>query len=543
MLAQSGLGDPVQFLLNVTRRLNVSSDIDEMLEVAPRLAIPHLADLCSIDLIDAHGGMDISVGLATKNAQDLARARDVSATGRPYHSSANGQPQFTRGKPYEIHSDVDHELLQCKEEEKAALRVLSSLGMHSSASIEMKALGYSVGVMTFASTKSNQYTGTKLLLAEDLALRTARAIQLTRLYEQERDVAAELQKALLPSPARTFEGIDVDRLYVPAKGEGKVGGDWYDAFPVAPNILGVSIGDVAGHGVHSAVQMNVVRQAIRSAAVSGASVSEVLAATNRVLSLEARQSLVTAVYGTVDTHRWRFTYAIAGHPPPILVDDDGSVGFLEFSGPPLATGTHHWDVHEVSIIPGETIVLYTDGLTEFSHNIEEGERRLLGAIRELMRAEHSLSARSIFTHTLGGAEWRDDVALLVLRLTGVEPVTLRVPANPVSCAVLRSGLRRFLDRCPLDEQQRSNVLLAAGEAVANAIEHPQERSDDVVQLKAWLDKTRVTVQVQDSGQWKPQEVSDRGRGIPMMKALVQEVKIWNNDHRTSVELHEPFATS
>jgi anti-sigma regulatory factor (Ser/Thr protein kinase) len=220
-----------------------------------------------------------------------------------------------------------------------------------------------------------------------------------------------------------------------------------------------------------------------------------------------------------------------------LISREGHVQPLAFGDPALGCGGHGWRAHEVPLWPGDTLVLHTDGLTECSRDIAQGEARLRDALAELASSKETITAHAVLERTLGGIAPRDDIAIVVVRITTIDPLCVTVPAEPGQCSKVRETLRSFLERCPLDADQRYDMLVAAGEATANAIEHPQDRDDNDVVVRASLDDDAVVVTVHDRGRWAMgKSPSPRGRGIPLMHALVDKVEISNDPRGTFVEL-------
>ena len=110
-----------------------------------------------------------------------------------------------------------------------------------------------------------------------------------------------------------------------------------------------------------------------------------------------------------------------------------------------------------------------------------------------------------------------------------------------SGAKIRAAIREFLATCPLDDDQQFNVLVAVGEAVSNAIEHPSDRTHDLIEIEARIDDHELVVSIRDGGRWKDQSSNRRGRGLWLMRELVQDVKISQAADGTLVEIREKFS--
>ncbi len=188
-----------------------------------------------------------------------------------------------------------------------------------------------------------------------------------RLLESELDVAAHIQCSLLPSEFPPFPDradVDVFAQMIPAR---HVGGDFYDFYLVAPDRLAFAIGDVSGKGVPAALQMSLCRVLVKGAAIAGRPVGQVASVVNGTLVGELPPNgFITAFLGMLDLSTGRLEFVLAGHNPPAIVDADGRVRFLQapasmflgkFPEARFETGT-------AQLAPGETLLLYTDGITE-----------------------------------------------------------------------------------------------------------------------------------------------------------------------------------
>jgi serine phosphatase RsbU (regulator of sigma subunit)/anti-sigma regulatory factor (Ser/Thr protein kinase) len=244
---------------------------------------------------------------------------------------------------------------------------------------------------------------------------------LLRRYEREHYIATTLQSASLGNLPARIGPLEISAMYQPGVGDLEIGGDWYDAFALPDGRVIVSIGDVAGKGLNASVIMAKMRQAIRVAAQVQVVPGAILDAADKALRLEHPDLIVTAFVGIIDDTEAYLTYANAGHPPPLLRRPDGAVTALDGAGLPLGLRLREEaaDSRTVALEPGALLVLYTDGLTEATHDYAEGERRLHDALQREAPALAPDPAREIHDRVLfDGAH--DDVAILTIRFGTAE---------------------------------------------------------------------------------------------------------------------------
>jgi serine phosphatase RsbU (regulator of sigma subunit) len=215
----------------------------------------------------------------------------------------------------------------------------------------------------------------------------------------------------------SVKGLKFDAVYKAANILEKLGGDWYDTFVLPDGRVGFSIGDVCGHGIDAAVKMGEAKQALFVAACLDDSAPEkVLRKANDVLFLNKHHLLTTALYGVVDTKRRTVTYASAGHHPPMLAQPNKETLILPDHGFPLGVEKNLplCKTHVVHYELGQMMILYTDGLIEFSRDIFKGEALLLAASAEAVRCKPEHPAQYITDHVLGDAKSNDDIAVLTI---------------------------------------------------------------------------------------------------------------------------------
>jgi len=179
--------------------------------------------------------------------------------------------------------------------------------------------------------------------------------------EREMEVAAQVQRAQLPADTPTIAGARIAVTYRPAR---EVGGDLYDFYPVGEDRVGIVVADVSGKGVPAALLLSSCRYAVRERYSDD--LSQMMAAVNEhMLTITADETFVTMMYGVLDIASRTFRYINAGHMPPLIVKGEKNVVCFEHSDPPLGiTLRRPYSERSIQLEPGDSLVLYTDGVTD-----------------------------------------------------------------------------------------------------------------------------------------------------------------------------------
>jgi PAS domain S-box-containing protein len=373
--------------------------------------------------------------------------------------------------------------------------------------------------------------------------RAALAIERARVFERERTIAQQLQRSLLPAELPRLPGIAAAARYLPGGAGTEVGGDWYDAIAVPDGRLLLVMGDVAGRGVGAASMMGQLRSAIRAYAIDERSPAELLGRLNGFVVGLAAETMATVAVVEVDVAAGTLRVASAGHPPALLVGGDGSARWLRAGrGVPLgAADAPHYEEAREPLVPGATLVLYTDGLVEQrNEDPDRGMARLRDAVLD---GPGDLDALCDHVLARAGAGWHDDVTLLVLRTlsTAADHVVLEMPGDAPALAVLRATLRRWLGASAASPEEITDITMATNEAVQNAIEHAHALTPRPFSVELQRDDGSVTVVVRDRGAWREGLSENRGRGLPLMRALMTDVEIQPSEGGTAVTLHRELA--
>ena len=270
--------------------------------------------------------------------------------------------------------------------------------------------------------KSGQATAREALEAELFA----RAGELQRLNEElrkahtrERQVALTLQEAMLQSPDLAHHD-NVALRYLPAVESLNVCGDWYDMVDLPDGRFAVAVGDVVGHGLQAASVMGMLRSALSASIRALERPAQAL----EVLGLYARSIEgalnTTVIKAMVDTRSRLITYSNAGHPPPVLVHRDGSCDLLDQAvDPPLGARPQHSFRPQAGrpYLPGDTLVLYTDGLIERrDEDIDTGIARLVESLGGCSTFSPERLADKVLADLGVAGGGQDDIALIIVRL-------------------------------------------------------------------------------------------------------------------------------
>ncbi len=391
------------------------------------------------------------------------------------------------------------------------------------------------GVPRFEGDRVVGYVGT----ATDIHQRKEIERKLSEAYQRDHEVAETLQRSLLPESLPRIEGLQLDARYLPASASAAIGGDWYDAVELDDGRVAVVVGDVVGHGLRAAVVMGQLRTAFRAYALLGTTPADTLARLNRLLMKEGAELMATALYLLIDRDTGQLWFASAGHPPALVITREGESRFLEGGrSVPLGTADIAYQEAEATIERGSTVFLYTDGLVERRDTSLDDRLAQLATVAGIAGGELGDVCDQIVGGLLGGKRASDDVALLALR---PEPPTagsleLALPADPAALAQLRQRIGRFLDASGADETARFEITLAVSEAAMNAIEHAYGPSAAEFHVSATIRADGFEAEVRDGGRWRERRDDDRGRGLAIIEALMDDVEVITDPSGTTVRM-------
>jgi serine phosphatase RsbU (regulator of sigma subunit)/anti-sigma regulatory factor (Ser/Thr protein kinase) len=376
-----------------------------------------------------------------------------------------------------------------------------------------------------------------------LAGRLGQGLQRVHQVDQQRETALALQHAIL-GPAQLPTGFEV--RYQAASQPLQVGGDWYDIVELDDGRIALIVGDCVGHGLAAATVMGQVRSACRALLLENPSPGAALMGLDRFAARLPGAQSTTAVCVVLNPGTGELVYSSAGHPPPIIMRADGTAEMLE-GGHTIALGIRpNWQRPEGhTVMPARsTLMLYTDGLVERRRrSFDVGLSHVTALLQDGRASTLDDLADQVMADLAPGGGYQDDVVLLLYRHPG--PLNLAFPPHASHLLPARNALRDWLTRVGVVQEEFMNVLVAAGEAVANAIEHGhRHRPEGKVTLDAIALADHVRLTIADTGTWRPPEQgtnNHRGRGIALMRALMHEVTIDSDAAGTTVRLFSRIA--
>ncbi|SHG16189.1 Serine phosphatase RsbU, regulator of sigma subunit [Jatrophihabitans endophyticus] len=373
----------LEWLAELTQSMSSSLDEAEVLLRLARILAGRLAEVVIVDLHTGGGAMRRVGGAVAPGVElDLDAILGQDHIGRVVPAASASSGTMLQGAVVRLDGAELDDPAVLGDSSRA---LMCALGASSVLVVPLVTRERAVGAFALVRrTGVTPFDGADATLVEDIARRAALAVDNARLYREQRDVALQLQHALLPSASADLV-VDTAVRYLPSRARYRVGGDWYDRFacPSTPGRTVLVVGDVAGHDLPAAATMAAVRNLLRGIAVatdkSCAGVIEALDGNLAALSVVGTASVVLMTVDAEPEGDWTLTWTNAGHPPPLLLLPDGGVELLdEVHGPILGTRSSPRRGESTRRVPGgSAVVLYTDGLIETrGESIDVGLTRL-----------------------------------------------------------------------------------------------------------------------------------------------------------------------
>ncbi|MFL5998229.1 MAG: SpoIIE family protein phosphatase, partial [Streptomyces sp.] len=313
----------------------------------------------------------------------------------------------------------------------------------------------------------------------ELAARAGLVLDNARMYTFQESVAETLQDSMLPHIPPRMAGCDIATRYLPGTLLGRVGGDWFDSVKLPGARTALVVGDVMGHGLNSAAMMGQLRTAVQTMAALDLPPAQLLRNLDDLAQRLGDTYLATCLYAVYDPIASELHLANAGHIPPVIVRaGDGRSELLDLpTGAPIGVGGVPFEAVRVRVAPGDRLLMCTDGLVEVrGEDIGVGLATLTeSAAHPAASMDDACDAIIRALNTRGGR--KDDVALLMARLGGIEPEDVaewRISLDPVEVGRARAVVREQLHDWGLGRLADGAELMVS-ELVTNAVRHSHRR--------------------------------------------------------------------
>jgi hypothetical protein len=452
--------------------LGTSLDTGRTLAAIAELLVPSFADQCIVDLLDDGGSLRRAVTVRVDHKRNRRTSSPSVADRRVAYPDDHpcaialrtGRPALARAErpvappaPVPRPANGNHPMLM----DAAAVIAVPLLGPR----------GIKGVLAVAADGPDGDFDEEDVELVEEVAARAGFALENAALYESMRSLALALQHSLLPAHLPSIDGVAVQVGYNPGD-ESDVGGDLYDVMELSSGRIGIAIGDVQGRGAHAAAVMGQLRAALRAYAVLDLEPAQVLTHLDDLVQGLNEALLVTCVYAIYDPFTRECVLANAGHPPPLLAGAHGCHPMEVPPDVPLGVGGIAFTDHAFKVAPGDTVVLYTDGVVERrDRSVDKGVRALCDAL-EAIGPSPTPAALCRATLRASSGPLDDDRAVLAMR-TDLDPLPLwriDLPADPASPSVARAHSRAVLREWSADGLAETVELLVS-ELVTNAVRH------------------------------------------------------------------------
>ncbi len=522
----------LRFLERADLALSTLDDPSKAFERLTELLVPELADLCAVWIADGGAPRALAVRHADPALQTVAAElleRFPFAEDDPLgRALAGGEPVLCER--------IDPAALAELARDDAQRGLLDRLGARSAVLVPVALGGGGRGLVMLASGGERRLGPIERSQLSILARRAAAAH--ARTDRRAKRIADEVQQALLPIALPDVPGYAFDAVYSPSERDVEAGGDWFDAFALPDGRVVISIGDVFGHGLHAAVVMSSIRHGLRVLALQQSQPDRMLQVVDEALARDYPDASASAVVAVLDPSARTLTYAVAGHPSPLLRTPEGEIHALRGNGAPLGVrGGIAPNVQTVALPLDAMLVLYTDGLSEATRgDALDAEQRVRGALRDEALVRDARPAERIKRCVLerGGA---DDVAVLTVRVRSSIP--LRAPGalapqwvfradDARSAEDARAGFIAFLKTRGVPDANYAAAELVFGELIGNVVRHAPgpitieldwEKDDPVLHV---IDRGRafdVTASLPDD------VMSESGRGLFLVSVLTDDFAV------------------
>ncbi|WP_149826756.1 SpoIIE family protein phosphatase [Streptomyces tailanensis] len=545
-LEHAAVRERLEFLNEVSGRIGTSLDLSRTIIEVSKAVVPRFTDVAGTYLREQvvagegfpDGVPDTSTmwhRVAVEHTDEPGRWDDVVPVGEamPFPAHTPFFQCMTTGEPVlvpRISEQMGHAI--AAQFEKRDIRPL--ITGRSMLVVPLKARNVVLGFMILLRHPEREvFNDMDRVTGAELAARAGLVLDNARMYTYQENVAETLQDSMLPNIAGHMAGCDIATRYLPGTLLGRVGGDWFDSVKLPGARTALVVGDVMGHGLNSAAMMGQLRTAVQTMAALDLPPAQLLRNLDDLAQRLGEHYLATCLYAVYDPIASELHLANAGHIPPVLVRaEDGRSELLDLpTGAPIGVGGVPFQAVRVRVEPGDRLVMCTDGLVEV-----RGEDIGLGLATLCESAAHPAASMDDACDTViralaatfseaGRGGRKDDVALLMARLNGIEPEDVaewRLSPDPIEVGRARAVVREQLCVWGLQSLTDTTELLV-GELVTNAVRHARGRR---IELRLVRGDT-LLCEVYDEDQTLPTLLSagptdELGRGLRVLSTLARE---------------------
>ncbi|MGC0399187.1 serine phosphatase RsbU (regulator of sigma subunit)/anti-sigma regulatory factor (Ser/Thr protein kinase) [Streptomyces sp. SAI-126] len=530
----------LEFLNEVSGKIGTSLDLSRTIVEVSRAVVPRFTDVAGTYLreqVVAGEGFPDGVPdtttmwhrVALEHTDEPGRWDDVVPVGEamPFPAHTPFFQCMTTGEPVlvpRISEQMGHAI--ASQFEKRDIRPL--ITGRSMLVVPLKARNVVLGFMILLRHPERvEFNDMDRVTGAELAARAGLVLDNARMYTFQESVAETLQDSMLPHIPPRMAGCDIATRYLPGTLLGRVGGDWFDSVKLPGARTALVVGDVMGHGLNSAAMMGQLRTAVQTMAALDLPPAQLLRNLDDLAQRLGDTYLATCLYAVYDPIASELHLANAGHIPPVIVRArDGRSELLELpTGAPIGVGGVPFEAVRVRVEPGDRLLMCTDGLVEVrGEDIGVGLATLTeSAAHPAASMDDACDAIIRALNTRGGR--KDDVALLMARLNGIEPDDVaewRISLDPAEVGRARAVVREQLHDWGLAKLADSAELMVS-ELVTNAVRHSHSRP---VELRLVREDT-LLCEVDDDDHDLPNLLSagptdEHGRGLKVVSTLARE---------------------
>jgi PAS domain S-box-containing protein len=496
----------LRFLAKAARHLSETFDVGTAIASVLDLSTRHLADFAYVWNV-TNGALRVAAAAARHDIHAEALQRIVGE--RPLRPAAEAivLEALRGGVPYTPEhlqrGTISREMIY-----DYAFEPFSMLSESTLLAVPIRLHGEPAGALVFGRAGNDRpFTSIEREILSDLSRHVALAYAQAELFERERRISTELQRAMLPriEMLPNVPGIRFDVVYRPSSQGSAIGGDWYDAFTLPDGTIVISVGDVTGRGLGAAGLMGKLRQALGVVPLYERDPARMLDAVDLLLRQRGSTAIATAFMALIDPSHRTITFANAGHPYPLLRRGNDVVE-LAAHGLPLGLRDHaRGESVTMPLGDARLLVLFTDGLTEATRDVVAGERRLHGVVESDAVLYVKSPARMICDACLPEASL-DDAAVLVLQFTEHPQWTFDAE-NARAAHDARADFVAYLTHNgAIGDLAGAEIIF--GELIGNVVRHAPGP---------------IEVQLEWSGAQPALHVTDRGPGFDRAPALPDDV--------------------